>query len=111
MLEIADWTSFVIGITSGVIASYAIYATYYLIGNEYSKRKLDDFFGKIGVLKGSTYYEKVTEGCGNEEYKEKLRLETEEYLKHVVEHEQKLDMIFKEYMEQELSVKKDTEKE
>lgn len=109
MLEIADWTSFVIGTTSGVIASYAIYATYYLIGNEYSKRKLDDFFGKIGMLKGAKYYEKVTDACENEEYKQKLRAETESYLKEVVEHELKLDAIFKEYLAKEIPEKETTE--
>lgn len=102
MIGINDWTSFVIGIVSGVIGSYLIYAVFHIIGNYAARQKLDKFFEKYGALKGVEYYEDAGSFVDNEDYKKEISTETQDYITLATQHEKKMDAIVEKYLKMEL---------
>jgi hypothetical protein len=107
MIGINDWASFVIGIVSGVIGSYLIYAVFHVIGNYAARQKLDKFFEKYGALKGVEYYEDAGGFVDNEEYKKEISIETQNYIGLATEHEKKMDAIVEKFLKMELEQAKE----
>jgi hypothetical protein len=98
MFGVTDLLSFNIGFFMGVFGSYLIYVAYHIADSYVAQRKIDSFFDKFGVSKGIAFYEKIVENCDDESVKRKLSEKTEEYIKTAKIHEEQLDELINEYM-------------
>jgi hypothetical protein len=98
MFVIADWLSFNVGFFIGVFGSYLIYAAYHIADAYVAQRKLDSFFERLGVLKGIAFYEKLVENCDDDTIKNKLSEKTHDYMKIAKQHEDDLDNLINQYM-------------
>lgn len=85
----------VIGIVTGVVASYLIVATYLLAGRAAAKRRLAEFFDKYGALKGVDYYTKISADVDDADIKNMVAAATERYIALAREHEREIDSYLK----------------
>lgn len=102
MLEINDWTSFVIGIVSGVAGSYLIYAVFHIIGNYAARKKFDEFISRFGILNGYEYYEDIAKCLENGDYKSEMTRAVADYVELARKHEENLNAILTKYTKDEL---------
>lgn len=83
----------VVGLTTGVIGSFLIVATYHVMGRKAVKERLVEFFDRYGTLKGFDYYKRKAEEIEDPAVRAKLVAENERYLGLIREEEAILDAI------------------